>query len=47
MVDIDALLADAIAQIDAAADLATLEEVRIATVGRNAPLPLARDPSGR
>ena len=41
MVDIDALLADALAQIDAAADLATLEEVRIATVGRNAPLPLA------
>ncbi|MCX6391085.1 MAG: phenylalanine--tRNA ligase subunit alpha [Actinobacteria bacterium] len=41
MVDIDALLADALAQIDAAADLATLEEVRIATVGRSAPLPLA------
>ena len=41
MVDPAALLADALAQIDAAADLATLEEVRIATVGRNAPLPLA------
>ncbi|MGI9116629.1 MAG: phenylalanine--tRNA ligase subunit alpha [Gaiellales bacterium] len=41
MVDPDALLADALAQIDAAADLSALEDVRIATVGRNAPLPLA------
>ena len=41
MVDINALLADSLAQIDAAADLLTLEDVRIATVGRNAPLPLA------
>jgi phenylalanyl-tRNA synthetase alpha chain len=41
MVDSAALLADALAQIDAAADLTALEDVRIATVGRNAPLPLA------
>jgi phenylalanyl-tRNA synthetase alpha chain len=41
MVDPAALLADALAQIDAAADLTRLEDVRIATVGRNAPLPLA------
>jgi phenylalanyl-tRNA synthetase alpha chain len=41
MVDPAALLAEAFAQIDAAGDLATLEEVRIATVGRSAPLPLA------
>ena len=41
MVDPTALLADALAQIDAAADLTALEDVRIATVGRNAPLPLA------
>jgi phenylalanyl-tRNA synthetase alpha chain len=41
MVDPAALLADALAQIDAAADLTALEDVRIATVGRNAPLPLA------
>ena len=41
MVDPDALHADAIARIDAVADLAALEEVRVATVGRNAPLPLA------
>ena len=41
MIDPDALLADALAQIDAAGGLAALEEVRIATVGRSAPLPLA------
>ena len=41
MVDPDTLLADALAQVDAAPDLAALEDVRIATVGRNAPLPLA------
>ncbi|MFM8620568.1 MAG: phenylalanine--tRNA ligase subunit alpha [Candidatus Nanopelagicaceae bacterium] len=41
MLDPDALLADALAQVDAAGDLPALEEVRIATVGRSAPLPLA------
>ena len=41
MVDPDAILAAALQQIDAATDLATLEDVRIATVGRSAPLPLA------
>jgi len=41
MVDPDTLLADALAQVDAAPDLKALEDVRIATVGRNAPLPLA------
>ncbi len=41
MVDPDAILAAALQQIDGAADLATLEDVRIATVGRSAPLPLA------
>ena len=41
MLDAETLLADALAQVDAAADAAALEEVRIATVGRNAPLPLA------
>ncbi len=41
MVDPDAILAAALEQIDGAADLATLEDVRIATVGRSAPLPLA------
>ncbi len=41
MVDPDAILAAALEQIDGATDLATLEDVRIATVGRSAPLPLA------
>ncbi len=41
MVDPDAILAAALEQIDGAADLVTLEDVRIATVGRSAPLPLA------
>ncbi len=41
MVDPDAILAAALQQIDGATDLATLEDVRIATVGRSAPLPLA------
>ena len=41
MVDAENLLGDALKQIDAAPDLATLEDVRIATVGRSAPLPLA------
>ncbi len=41
MVDPAVLLADALAQIAGAQDLVTLEEVRISTVGRNAPLPLA------
>ncbi len=41
MVDPDAILAAALLQIDGATDLATLEDVRIATVGRSAPLPLA------
>jgi phenylalanyl-tRNA synthetase alpha chain len=41
MVDPAALIDDALTQINAAADLVALEEVRIATVGRNAPLPLA------
>ncbi len=41
MVDPDAILSAALQQIDGAADLATLEDVRIATVGRSAPLPLA------
>ena len=41
MVDPDTLLAEALAQVDATPDLASLEDVRIATVGRNAPLPLA------
>ena len=41
MVDPDTLLAEALAQIDAAPDLKALEDVRIATVGRNALLPLA------
>ena len=41
MVDPDTLLAEALAQVDAASDLSALEDVRIATVGRNAPLPLA------
>ncbi len=40
MVDPDAILAAALEQIDGATDLATLEDVRIATVGRSAPLPL-------
>ncbi len=41
VLDFDLVLSDALAQIDAATDLATLEDVRVATVGRNAPLPLA------
>ena len=41
MVDPDAILAAALQEIDGAADLVTLEDVRIATVGRSAPLPLA------
>ncbi len=41
MVDPDAILAAALGQIDGATDLVTLEDVRIATVGRSAPLPLA------
>lgn len=41
MVDPDVLLAEALASIDAAADETALDDVRIATVGRNAPLPLA------
>ncbi len=41
MVDPDAILAAALEQIDGATDLAMLEDVRIATVGRSAPLPLA------
>ncbi len=41
MVDPDAILTAALEQIDGATDLATLEDVRIATVGRSAPLPLA------
>ena len=41
MVDPDALLADALVRVERATDLVALEEVRIATVGRNAPLPLA------
>ncbi len=41
MVDPDAILTAALEQIDGAADLVTLEDVRIATVGRSAPLPLA------
>ncbi len=41
MIDPDAILVAALEQIDGAADLATLEDVRIATVGRSAPLPLA------
>ncbi len=41
MVDPDAILSAALQQIDGATDLATLEDVRIATVGRSAPLPLA------
>ena len=39
--DIDKLLADAIGRIDAAYDVDALEAVRIATIGRSAPLPLA------
>jgi len=41
MVDPDAILAAALQEIDGATDLTTLEDVRIATVGRSAPLPLA------
>ncbi len=41
MVDPDAILVAALEQIDGATDLTTLEDVRIATVGRSAPLPLA------
>ncbi len=41
MVDPDAILAAALDQIDGATNLVTLEDVRIATVGRSAPLPLA------
>jgi phenylalanyl-tRNA synthetase alpha chain len=41
MLDVDALLADGLAAIEAAADLTALEAARIAVVGRNAPLPLA------
>lgn len=41
MVNVELLLAEAIAQVDAAPDLAVLGEVRITVVGRNAPLPLA------
>ena len=41
MVDADALLSEAVKLINAASNLKALEEVRIATVGRNAPLPLA------
>ncbi len=41
MIDPDAILAAALEQIHGATDLATLEDVRIATVGRSAPLPLA------
>jgi phenylalanyl-tRNA synthetase alpha chain len=41
MNDPEELLAEATARISAALDLQSLEEVRIAVVGRNAPLPLA------
>jgi len=41
MIDSDALLADALALIAAASDREALEAVRIASVGRHAPLPLA------
>ena len=41
MVEPDVMLRDALAKIAAATDLAELASVRIATVGRNAPLPLA------
>ena len=41
MLDIDALLANGLAAIDAASGVDELEAARIAVVGRNAPLPLA------
>jgi phenylalanyl-tRNA synthetase alpha chain len=41
MLDIDATVSDAFREIDSAADLKNLDVIRIATVGRNAPLPLA------
>ncbi len=39
--DYDALRTDALARIDAAASLDALEEIRVETVGRSAPIPLA------
>jgi phenylalanyl-tRNA synthetase alpha chain len=37
----EAFLTDAVARIDACAELRALDEVRVAVIGRNAPLPLA------
>lgn len=39
--DYDALRTDALARIEGAADLAALAEIRVETVGRSAPIPLA------